>query len=205
MRKIFLLGIAGVCVAGCATLFGWDIQAPGILSAGFYEKVNPSADRVALYLPDHVLNYESKDRGGTLADPQVYHVGHAFTSMVLEGFQHAFQEFIFMEVEPTTQMLLRYGIPYLAVIDIKDFGNRVTLKGQAVEVVTLVQVYDADLGLLGTFESRGSSDAQKVFAKKGGPEVNLNAAVENNIVATLHFLQDFLEERKLKAEAGEGA
>jgi hypothetical protein len=178
---------------GCVRLFGWDIHAPGILSDNFIYDIHPAHERVGLYLDPAVWNYLSKNRGGKLADPQTYHVGEAFAPMAIEGFQQSFEEFIFLETEPTPALLERYGIPYLAVVRIKSFGNRVTLKGQAVELVTEVAVFDRAMQPLGRLEARGSSDAEKIFAKKGGPEVNLNAAIENNITATVQYLQDAMK------------
>ena len=150
---------------------------------------------MALYLPDRVLTYTSKNRGGKFADPQTYHVGESFTPMVIEGFQQAFEEFIFLEAEPTPEILKKYKVPYLIIINVKDFGNDVTMKGQRVELTTEIQIYDHDAKLQKQYEARGSSDAQKIFAKKGGPQVNLNAAIENNIVVTIQFLQDFIRSK----------
>ena len=87
-------------------------------------------------------------------------------------------------------LVQQYGIQYLAVVRIKDFGNHVTWKGQAVALTTEIVILDQNLKAIERFESTGSSDAQKVFAKKGGPEVNLNAALENNILAIVQYLQD---------------
>lgn len=175
---------------GCATLFGWDIHAPGILSERFSEVVRPFPERIALYLAPELLEYQSKDRGSWTADPQIYHVGEALGPMLVEGFQNGFEEFIFLETEPTPQVLKRYGIPRLAVIRIKEFKNRVTWRGQALTLVTETVVLDPDLHLVARFEATGSSDSQKVFAKKGGPEVNLNAAIENNVLALIQSLQE---------------
>lgn len=111
--------------------------------------------------------------------------------MLVEGFQTAFEEFIFLETEPTSALLTQYGISRLAVVRIKDFKNRVTWRGQAVTLVTETAVFDPDLTLLTRFESRGTSDSKKVFAKKGGPELNLNAALENNVLATVQSLQEW--------------
>lgn len=176
---------------GCATIFGWKIHAPGVLSENFTKTVEPVPERVALYFPPELMSYESKNRGGRLADPQTYYVGEALAPMLMEGFQEAFEEFIWMEVEPTAAILRRYGIERLAIVRVKDFQNQVTLKGQKLTLVTETEVYDSDLQFLTRFESQGSSDSQKVFAKKGGPEVNLNAAVENNIEAMVRHLQDW--------------
>ena len=179
-----------VFISGCARLFGWDIHAPGILSEGYARRVQPVQQRVALYIAPSTWQAVSTNRGGKLADPQTYHVGESFLPMVIEGFQQGFEEFVFLEVEPTPAVLKRYGIPYTAVIRVKSFGNRVTLKGQAVELLTEVVVLDQNLQPLGKLEAQGSSDAEKVFAKKGGPQVNLNAAIENNVTATVQYIQD---------------
>lgn len=176
---------------GCATIFGWKIHAPGLLSSGFEQKIKPVNERIALYLPPETLNYESRDRGGRLADPQTYYVGEALGPMFLEGFQAAFNELIFLETEPTPKIMARYAIPRLAMVRVKDFKNRVTLRGQGVMLVTETVVLDPDLKPLARFEARGASDARKVFAKRGGPEVNLNAAIENNVLAVVQQLQDW--------------
>ncbi|MBI4358631.1 MAG: hypothetical protein HY584_04960 [Candidatus Omnitrophica bacterium] len=176
--------------SGCASIFGWDIHAPGILSEDFSKKVKPIPERVALYLPPELLAYVSHDRGGRTADPQTYHVGEALGPMLVEGFQAGFEEFILLETEPTSAILKRYGIPYLVTVRIKNFKNRVTWGGHAITVATEALVFDSDLKWLGRFESSGASDAEKVFAKKGGPQVNLNAALENNVLAIVEYLQD---------------
>ena len=179
-------------LCGCTTLFGWDIHAPGILSENAVNQIHPLKQRIALYLPKDSLRFVSRAKGGRLADPQAYHLGEAFGPMLLEVFQQGFSEFILMEAEPTPQMLKRYGLPYLAVVRIKGFENRVTLKGQAVSVVTETAVFDSEMKPLIRFESKGASDARKVFAKKGGPEVNLNAALENNVLVLVQYLQDWM-------------
>lgn len=177
-------------LSGCAALFGWKIHAPGILSQNYYGQVSQDGGRIALYLPDDVLAYQSTDRGGKLADPQTYFVGEAFVPMILEAFQQGFREFIFFETEPDAQMMQAYDIPLLAVVRIRDLKNKVTLKGQAVQLETETRLYNSFLQPVAAFESIGSSDAKKVFAKKGGPEVNLNAAIENNLIAMIQYLQD---------------
>lgn len=178
-------------LTGCATIFGWKIHAPGLLSNEFGRKIHPASERIALFLPSETLHYESKNRGGWTADPQTYYVGEALGPMLLEGFQAGFSEFIFLETEPTPQVMKQYAVPRLVVVRVKEFKNRVTLKGQAVGLVTETVVLDPDFKLLSRFESRGTSDARKVFSKRGGPEVNLNAAIENNVLAIVQNLQDW--------------
>ncbi|MFC1808917.1 hypothetical protein ACFL3D_02190 [Candidatus Omnitrophota bacterium] len=192
-KKFFCLLIL-LLFSGCATLFGWNIHAPGLLSNKFYTEVNSFDSRIALYIPQHLTTFISEDKGGTLADPQTYYVGEAFSPMLLESFQHTFSEFVFMEVDPTAQILAQYDIPYIVVIDVREFHNKVTLKGQVVSVVTEVWVLNTELNLVRHLEVTGTSDAQKVFAKKGGPEVNMNAAIEQNIRLTIEYLHDFLRE-----------
>jgi hypothetical protein len=178
-----------ILFSGCA-IFAWDIHAPGVLSNNFTYNIQPAPQRIALYLDPNLAKYVSTDRGGRMADPQTYHVGEAMAPMLVEAFQNAFEEFVMLEIEPTPEVLKHYGIPYVVAIRIKDFGNRVTLKGQALTLVTEAAVYDSNLKKVGHFESTGTSDAEKIFSKKGGPEVNLNAAIENNIVAIIQYLQD---------------
>lgn len=177
-------------VSGCAALFGWDIHAPGILSQDYFSIIPPEPQRMALYLPSGITRYESTDRGGRFADPQIYHVGEAFKPMIIEGFQQGFDEFVYMETEPTPAIMKRYGIPFVAAVEIRDFHNRVTMKGQALQLVTRISVYDQELNLVEAFEVSGTSDAEKIFSKKGGPEVNLNAAIERNIIATVQHMRD---------------
>ena len=195
-RKLLL---SFLLFSGCATLFGWDIHAPGLLSENFFYQIQALPHRVALYIEPSAVSSISKNRGGALADPQTYHVGEAFVPMAIEGFQQGFQEFIYLEVPPDAAILKRYGISYLAIVRIKDLGNRVTWKGQALELTTELAVTDSMMRLLNRFEARGSSDAEKIFSKKGGPEVNLNAAIENNIIAMVHYLQDGIQSQNWKA------
>ena len=191
---IVFAGLTGVSLAltGCARLFGWDIHAPGLLSESFITQVSYRHERVALYLPPSVMRFQSKDRGGLTADPQTFHVGEAFAPMMVESLQATFENFIFLEAEPTPEILKRYGIAYLVVVKIKDFRNNVTMKGQTLLLRTETLVLDPDLNVLVRYESRGSSAAKSVFKKKGGPEVNLNAAIERNILAIIQYLQDWL-------------
>lgn len=194
MRKSLALVL--FALSGCATLFGWNIHAPGLMSGSFENQIRPLPQRIALYLDPSIYSYESKDRGGALADPQTFYIGEAYAPMAVEGFQQAFEEFIFMEAEPTKDILTRYGIPYLAVIRPKGFKNRVTMKGQAVQFFTETVILGPDLNEIDRFESRGMSDVEKIFAKKGGPEVNLNAALENNVTAIVQYIQDSVQTGK---------
>jgi len=192
---VFLLA---VLLAGCAALFGWDIHAPGVLSRSFYGRpVSPQ--RIALYFPPQMVNEVSHNKGGRFADPQTYHVGEALVPMLIEAFQQSFSEFILLETEPSENILQGYGIPYLVTVSAPVLGNRVSLKGQMLELTTQVEVYGPQLQRLVAFQARGSSDAEAVFSKKGGPEVNLNAAVERNLIATVDFLHDWLRQTE---EAG---
>ena len=191
MKKFFLPGI--FLFAGCAALFGWDIHAPGMMSYGFAQRIQPVNERIALYADPAAWNFQSRDRGSRTADPQTYHVGEAFVPMLIEGFQQAFDEFVFMEVEPTADILKQYGIPRLAVVRIRGFKNRVTWSGEGeLQLFTETIMLDQNLRQIVRFESQGVSDAEKIFAKKGGPEVNLNAAIENNIRAIVQHVQDSL-------------
>lgn len=188
--RLIKMSAMSAALAGCATIYGWNIHAPGMLSANYAQAIKPMPARVGLYLEPEVYTFKSKNKGGWAADPQTYFIGEAYAPMVIEGFQSAFDEFILLEIEPTKDILSQYAIPYLAMVRMKDFGNRVTLKGQAVVIETETAVLDTQLNLLSKFESSGSSDAKKVFAKAGGPEVNLNAAIENNVLAIVQYLQD---------------
>lgn len=181
-------------LTGCASIFGWDIHAPGLLSEGFTQSIQLSHERIALYFQKDLLNYVSKDRGGRTADPQTYHVGEAYGPMLIEAFQSAFDEFIFLEVEPSPDLLKQYAIPYLVVVRIKDFRNEVSWSGQGLSVTTETAIFDTSLNLIERFESKGSSDVKRVFSKKGGPQVNLNLAIENNIMSIVEHIQDVLKQ-----------
>jgi len=191
-NQIFSLIFFLLFQTGCAAIFGWDIHAPGFLSESFFHLIQPAEERIALYLPDDLMSYVSDDRGGRFADPQTYHIGEAFVPMVVEAFNHGFDEFILMETEPTAAVMRQYGIPYLVAIRPAEFGNRVTLKGQGLGFRTEMLVFNSDLEIVAIFDADGSSDAEKIFAKKGGPQLNLNAAIENNIRASVASLQDWL-------------
>ena len=195
MKRFLFWPAALIMLCGCAALFGWNIHAPGMLSNQFYQNVSPAPQRIALYLPLETTGYRSLNRGGRFADPQTYFIGEALGPMALEAFQQGFEEFIFLETEPDAALMARYGIAYAAVLHIQNFRNRVTLKGQALELETETRVYDQALRPAGIFKSTGTSDAKKVFAKKGGPEVNLNAAIENNLTVVVQSLQDWLKQK----------
>ncbi len=192
----FLFFAVPLFASGCARLFGWEFHAPGILSESFERKIEPIHERIALYLPARTLTYISKDRGGRFADPQTFYVGEALGPMMLEGMQQAFDEFIYLEIEPDREILERYMIPYAVVVRIKQFKNHVDLKGQAVDLITESTLYDQNMNKLVQFDSRGRSDAKKVFRKKGGPEVNLNAAIEQDVLSIVQYLQDWMRNRK---------
>lgn len=186
---------------GCARLYGWDIHAPGVLSNNYFSLVRPETVRLALYLPPDMARYESKDKGGRMADPQTFHIGEAFEPMILEAFQHSFDEFLRLETEPSPELMQRYQIPYLVIVRIQAFHNDLAANGsQRLEIVTETLLMDSGLRVLDRFESKGISDAQKIFSKKGGPEVNLNAAIENNIRAIVEHVQDRIKERAGKSE-----
>ncbi len=195
MKKMFLLSVLSL-TAGCAALFGWNIHAPGLLSGNFDYQIRPLPARVALYLDPSIYTYQSKDRGGATADPQTFYIGEAYAPMALEGFQQAFDEFVFMEVEPTPAIMKQYAISYLAVVRPKAFKNHVTWKGQGVRFTTETAVFNTAFQQVDRFESAGSSDVEKIFAKKGGPEVNLNAALENNVIALVQYIQDAVQTGK---------
>lgn len=191
----------GLFFCGCATLFGWDIHAPAVLSQRFYDRVSTQDQRIGLYLAPEIPALISKNKGGRFADPQTYHIGEAYVPLLIEGFQHGFSEFILIESEPTQAMLQQYHIPYLVYIRPRIFSNDVTLKGQAVGFETDAFVFDQNLKLVDRFTTTGSSDAKKVFAKKGGPEVNLNAALENNIESMTLHIQDAIRTGRWKGVA----
>jgi len=182
-------------LTGCASIFGWDIHAPGLLSEGFIQSVQPAHQRIALYFPKDLLSYVSKDRGGRTADPQTYHVGESYGPMIIEAFQSAFAEFIFLEMEPSADLLKQYAVPYLVAVKIKNFNNEVSGSGQILSLATETTIFDSDLTVIEHFESTGTSDVKRVFAKKGGPQVNLNLALENNIMSIVEHIQDVLKQK----------
>ena len=196
MRRLFQI-IFLVFFSGCAAIFGWDIHAPGVLSNNFFQKVSPAPERVALWIEPGLMSYISKDRGGKTADPQTYHVGEAFGPMLIEAFQNGFEEFVSMEAEPTPEVMKRYGIQWLVSVRILEFKNDVTWKGQTLRLRTESVVLNPDLKERARFESSGSSQAEKVFGKKGGPQVHLNATLENTSEAIILHLQNLIHTGKL--------
>jgi len=145
--------------AGCATLFGWKIHAPGILSNKFYDEIEKTDGRIALYIPPHCAEFISTEKGGTLADPTTFFIGEAFAPMLLEAFQHSFSEFVFMEIDPNADVLKQYQIPFVIVVDIREFYNKMTLKGQAVSIISEVWILNGDLQIVRHLEVVGTSDA----------------------------------------------
>ena len=195
MRKRHLKKSLICCLcalSGCFALYGWDIHAPGILSQEFSSDIPVSNQRMALYVPRDLKTAISTDKGNWHSDPQNYHLGEAFVPMLVEAFQHGFDEFILIETEPTPGILKQYGIQYLSVVDFKGFKNRKSLKGQGLDFYSETTLFNSDLNLIARFQTRGASEARAVFAKKGGPEVNLNAAIESNLRSTVTYLQDWL-------------
>jgi hypothetical protein len=203
MKRLYVLLLFACCVMGCVRLFGWTIHAPGILSESFYHKLQPAHARIALFIPNSVAHFESHNKGGRTADPQVYYLGESLVPMLIEAFQYGFDEFISMEVEPTPAIVKQYAIEYIVVIKIKDFANRVTMHGQYLSLTTEVVVYNSAMQEVACFDAEGKSDARKVFSKKGGPEVNLNASLETNSTVTVQYLQDLI--KKIPAPQGANA
>lgn len=183
-------------LTGCASIFGWDIHAPGIVSENFIHSVKSFPARIALYFPRELLSYVSEDRGGKTADPQTYHVGEAYGPMLLEAFQHGFDEFIFLEIQPSRNLVMQYAIPYTAVVRITGFKNEVSWSGQKISIETETVILNSELNAIEKFRSSGSSDVKRVFSKKGGPQVNLNLAIENNIMSIIEHIQDFLKQHE---------
>lgn len=178
--------------AGCTAIYGWNIHAPGILSAEFAEDVPQVSKRIALYIPEGQKDFVSRDKGTRLSDPQTYYVGEAFVPMLVESFQSGFSEFVMMEAVPTPEMMRLYGIDALLVCEIKDFKNRKTMKSQGLDLYTETTLFNPDLKLIRRFEARGTSEAPGTFAKKGGLEVNLNAAIEGNLREVVTQAQEAL-------------
>ncbi|MFZ5801790.1 MAG: hypothetical protein ACOY3K_01585 [Candidatus Omnitrophota bacterium] len=197
----FLILLFAVPWGGCASLFGWKIHAPGILSEDFSRFVPPSDERVALYVLPGTSEYLSSDKGTRFSDPQTYYIGEAFVPMLIEAFQAGFSEFVLMETTPTIAMMRRYGIPHLAVVEIRGFKNRKDFGSQGLDLFTETLLFDQNLKLISRFETRGASEARKVFSKKGGPEVNLNHAIESNLQSVVKYVQETLSMRK-NADAG---
>ena len=192
MKKLSAL-LCSLCLAGCTAIYGWNIHAPGILSGEFARDIPQASKRVALYVPEGQAEIVSKDKGTRLSDPQTYYLGEAFVPMLIESLQSGFTEFILMEAVPTPDLMSRYGIDALVVSEITGFKNRKTLPAQGLDFYTETTVFGRDLKLLRRFESRGTSEARGTFAKKGGLEVNLNAAIEGNLRETVLQVQDALK------------
>ncbi len=109
--RLLPLALLVLMTSGCAALFGWKIHAPGMLSGNFEQRIQPSRQRIALYLEPSMFSYVSKDRGGKLADPTTFYIGESYAPMILEGFQQAFEEFVYMEAEPTPVLLKQHRMP----------------------------------------------------------------------------------------------
>ncbi len=197
MRELFLnvvfLAAAFCSLTGCTAIYGWNIHAPGILSSEFAQDVPAAKKRVALFIPEGQKDFVSHDKGTRLSDPQAYYVGEAFVPMLIEAFQSGFSEFILIEALPTPEIMHQYGIDALAVSEIKGFKNRKTLPAQGLDLYTETTVFNSDLKLMRRFEARGTSEAPGTFAKKGGLEVNLNAAIEGNLREIVTQVQDVLK------------
>jgi len=151
------------------------------------------AFRVALYIPEGQKEFISKDKGTRWSDPQTYYIGEAFVPMLIESFQNGFTEFILMEALPNPEIMSQYAIDAVVVSEIRDFKNRKTLPAQGLDLYTETTVFNRDLKLIRRFETRGTSEAKGTFAKKGGLEVNLNAAIEGSLRETVLQVQDALK------------
>ena len=116
----------------------------------------------------------------------------AFVPMLIESFQSGFSEFMRIEALPTPEIMRQYGIEALVVSEIKDFKNRKAFSAQGLDLYTETTVFNSDLKLIRRFETRGTSEAPGTFAKKGGLEVNLNAAIEGALRETVLQTQDAL-------------
>ncbi len=188
-----LLFAVSVLCSGCAAIYGWNIHAPGLLSTEFTNDIPSSPHRVALYVPEGQKEYISKDKGTRWSDPQTYYIGEAYVPMLIESFQSGFSEFVLMEALPTPDLMRQYGIEALVVSEIKDFKNRKAFSAQGLDLYTETTVFNPDLKLIRRFETRGTSEAPGTFAKKGGLEVNLNAAIEGALRETVSQVQDVLK------------
>ncbi|OGW82430.1 MAG: hypothetical protein A2Z83_03760 [Omnitrophica bacterium GWA2_52_8] len=186
-------------MAGCAAIYGWNIHAPGLMSGEFARDIPPYAARVGLYIPEDQSAFISKDKGTRMSDPQTYYVGESFVPMLVEAFQTGFEEFVLFETVPIPAMMTQYGVDYLAVVKITGFRNRKKYREQGLDVQTETTVFKPDLHLLARYETTGASDAPGTFAKRGGPEVNLNHAIESNLRSVVIYLQDLMTQVKTGA------
>jgi hypothetical protein len=193
LGKALGFGFGLVFFAGCAAIYGWNIHAPGLLSSEFARDIPPVQKRVALYIPEGQKEFISKDKGTMWSDPQTYYIGEAFVPMLIEAFQSGFSEFILMEAVPNPDLMDRYQVDALVVSEIKGFKNRKTLPAQGLDLYTETTVFSRDLKLIRRFEARGTSEAKGTFAKKGGLEVNLNAAIEGNLRETVLQVQEAIQ------------
>ncbi len=191
-RSLFVWILLGVLSSGCAAIYGWNIHAPGLLSIEFARDLPQTKHRVALFIPEGQKEFISKDKGTRWSDPQTYYVGEAFVPMLIESCQSGFSEFILMEAVPTPDMMRQYGIEALVVTEIKDFKNRKAFSSQGLDIYTETSVFNSDLKMIRRFETRGTSEAPGTFAKKGGLEVNLNAAIEGALRETVAQIQEVL-------------
>ncbi|HRK61432.1 MAG TPA: hypothetical protein PLY88_02645 [Candidatus Omnitrophota bacterium] len=180
-------------LCSCVAIYGWNIHAPGLLSDEFARDIPQVSKRVALYIPEGQKEFISKDKGTRWSDPQTYYIGEAFVPMLIESFQSGFTEFVLLEALPNPEIMSQYAIDAVVVSEIKDFKNRKTLPAQGLDVYTETAVFNRDLKLIRRFETRGTSEAKGTFAKKGGLEVNLNAAIEGSLRETVLQVQDALK------------
>ncbi len=194
MKKALSFWILVCCLqAGCTAIYGWNIHAPGLLSDEFARDIPQVSKRVALYIPEGQKEFISKDKGTFWSDPQTYYIGEAFVPMLIESFQSGFTEFVLMEALPNPDIMNQYAIDAVVVSEIKDFSNRKTLPAQGLDIYTDTTIFNRELKLIRRFETRGTSEAKGTFAKKGGLEVNLNAAIEGNLRETVLQVQDALK------------
>lgn len=188
----YLFCFLPVIFCSCVAIYGWNIHAPGLLSDEFARDIPQVSKRVALYIPEGQKEFISKDKGTRWSDPQTYYVGEAFVPMLIESFQSGFTEFVLMEALPNPDIMNQYAIDAVVVSEIRDFKNRKTLPAQGLDLYTETTVFNRDLKLIRRFEARGTSEAKGTFAKKGGLEVNLNAAIEGNLRETVLQVQEAL-------------
>lgn len=193
LRRFFSAALALFLLSGCTAIYGWNIHAPGLLSDEFAADIPAVPHRIALYIPEGQKEFVSKDKGTIWSDPQTYYVGEAFVPMLIESFQTGFAEFVLMEALPTPALMQRYGIEALAVTEIKGFTNRKAYSAQGLDIYTETALFNRDLKLIRRFETRGTSEARGTFAKKGGLEVNLNAAIEGALRETVSQVQEALK------------
>lgn len=186
--------LPAVLFHGCATTqpqAGVPIFAPARMSANYYETITPFPERMALYIDEDLALYRHER-----VNAPTYEVGHSLAPMLIEAFQHSFNEFVFLEVEPNASIASRYDITYTVWVKLKEFESFLRSKETQTCLVLTMEVYDADFKKLATFESEGShSHTRGIGAKKLGE--NMGESFENAITPLIESFQKMAKQKQV--------